>query len=312
MVEQGHFRSLNTQVVVLRIEAARFDVRVLVFGKSGQVATELQRQYSLVALGREDMDFEFPERFEAVIDEFRADIIINAAAYTDVDGAEDDEELAMKINGVAPTILAEKAAERDIPFLHISTDYVFDGCGDRPWAESDRPNPVNAYGRSKLEGEIGITRSGGIFAILRTSWVFSSTGKNFVKTMLRLNSYGDKVGVVSDQVGSPTAASDLAGVLLTMASAFKEGRGESGIYHFAGAPDTCWAEFARKIVSLVGGNLKVIDIPSSEFPTRAKRPSNSRMDCTKLKDVFAIKRPNWSDSLNTVIAQLQEQNHGSS
>ncbi len=279
------------------------------FGKAGQVATELQRQCDLVAVGREVMDFEFPERFESVIEQYRADVIINAAAYTDVDGAEDNEKLVKKINGIAPTILAEIASERNIPFLHVSTDYVFDGSGDRPWNPLDRPNPLNAYGRSKLEGEIGITRAGGVFAILRTSWIFSSTGKNFVKTMLRLNASRDEVKVVSDQIGGPTAASDVAGALLAMASAFNEGRGESGIYHFAGAPDTSWADFARSVVAFVGGNLKVIDIPSSEFPTRARRPSNSCLDCSKLLNVFGINRPNWQDSLQQVIAELKDRNH---
>ncbi len=279
------------------------------FGKAGQVATELQRQCDLVAVGREVMDFEFPERFESVIEQYRADVIINAAAYTDVDGAEDNEKLAKKINGIAPTILAEIAAERNIPFLHVSTDYVFDGSCDRPWNPLDRPNPLNAYGRSKLEGEIGITRAGGVFAILRTSWIFSSTGKNFVKTMLRLNASRDEVKVVSDQIGGPTAAADVAGALLAMASAFNEGRGESGIYHFAGAPDTSWADFARSVVAFVGGDLKVIDIPSSEFPTRARRPSNSCLDCSKLLNVFGINRPNWQDGLQQVIAELLDQYH---
>ena len=154
-------------------------MRVLVFGKTGQVATELQRQHDVVALGRETMDFESPERFEAVIDENRSDAIINAVAYTDVDGAEDNEELAVKINGIAPTILAEKAAERNIPFIHVSTDYVFDGHGEHCWMPADRPEPLNAYGRSKLDGEIGVAQAGGIFAILRTSWIFFIHGEKF-------------------------------------------------------------------------------------------------------------------------------------
>lgn len=283
-------------------------MRVLVFGKTGQVATELQRQCDLVALGRGAMDFEFPERFEAVVHQNRPDVIINAAAYTDVDGAEDNEELATKINGVAPSILAKITAARKIPFLHISTDYVFEGNGERCWIPSDCPAPLSVYGRSKLESETGIVGAGGIFAILRTSWIFSSTGRNFVKTMLRLNAFRDEVRVVSDQVGGPTAASDVASALLTMAKSLHEGRGESGTYHFAGAPDTSWADFARRVILLAGGNLKIVDIPSSEFPTRARRPSNSRMDCTKLEDVFGIKRPNWQHSLQQVIAELQEQN----
>ena len=284
-------------------------MNILVFGKTGQVATELQRQCDLVALGRETMDFECPERFEQVLDEYRADIIINAAAYTDVDGAEDNEELALKINGVAPSVLAQASAARNIPLLHVSTDYVFDGAGEHLWLPLDHPNPLNVYGRSKLEGEIGVARAGGKFAILRTSWIFSSTGRNFVKTMLRLNASRDEVSVVSDQLGSPTAASDVAGALLTMAKVFHEGRGVSGIYHFAGAPDTSWADFARSVILFVGGDLQVIDIPSSEFPTRATRPLHSRMNCTKLEEVFGIKRPNWQDGLKRVIAELQASNH---
>ena len=276
------------------------------------MATELQRQCDLIALGRDVVDFLSPERFDVILDEYRADIIINAVAYTDVDGAEAREELATKVNGVAPTILAEKVAVRKIPFIHISTDYVFEGNRDHCWTPSDSPNPLNAYGRSKLVGEIGIARAGGIFAILRTSWIFSSTGKNFVKVMLRLNASRTEVKVVSDQIGGPTAAADIARALLTIANAFNKRQGESGIYHFAGAPDTSWANFARSVISFAGGNLEVIDILSSEFPTRAKRPLNSRMDCSKLEELFGIKRPDWRKSLQLVITELQERNYASS
>ena len=291
------------------LKRLRVDMRVLVFGKTGQVATELQRQFNVVALGRQVMDFRRPERFEAVLDQHHADVFINVAAYTDVDGAEDNEELATKINGVAPTILAEISVKRNIPFLHVSTDYVFDGGGNSPWSPSDQPAPLNAYGRSKLEGEIGIAQVGGLFAILRTSWIFSSIGRNFVKTMLQLNAARDEVKIVSDQVGGPVAASDVAGALLKMARVLNEERGQSGIYHFSGSPDVSWADFARNIVLIAGGNLKVLDIPSSEFPTRAKRPCNSRMDCSKLQQIFDIERPDWQESLKAVVSDLKEQIH---
>ncbi len=283
-------------------------MRVLVFGKNGQVATELQQQSGVIALGREVMDFRYPERFEAVIDQYCPDVIINATAYTDVNGAENNEKLATKINGIAPTILAEIAAKRKIPFLHISTDYVFDGSGNSPWTPLDQPCPLNAYGRSKLKGETGITQTDGVFAILRTSWVFSSSGKNFVKTVLELSTIQDEIKVVSDEIGGPTAASDLASALMTIANTFNEARGESGIFHFAGSPDTSWANFALNVTKKAGASVKIIHVPSSEIPTRAIRPLNSRMDCSKLQNVFGINRPKWQDSLDRVIDKLTGQN----
>ena len=280
-------------------------MKVLVFGKTGQVATELQRRQDLVAIGRDTVDFTSPTNLTTILDSQNADIIINAAAYTDVERAEEHEHIATLINGTTPAILAKEAAVRGIPFIHISTDYVFDGKGNHNWQPSDDPNPQNAYGRSKLKGELEIAKAGGVFAILRTSWVFSSVGKNFVTTILKLNTFKKEVEVVSDQVGGPTAASDIAATLLKMADAFHEGGAQSGIYHFAGEPNVSWADFARTIIFQASGNLNVVDVLTSDFPTKASRPRNSRMDCSRLNDELGITRPNWENSLKSVVQELQ-------
>ena len=281
-------------------------MKILVFGKTGQVATELQRRCDLIAIGRDKVDFTSPSNLATILDSQKADIIINAAAYTDVERAEEHEQIATLVNGTTPALLANEASVRGIPFIHISTDYVFDGNGDHNWRPSDNPNPQNAYGRSKLKGEIEIAKTGGVFAILRTSWIFSSVGKNFVTTILELNTNKTQIEVISDQVGGPTAASDIAHTLLKMANAFHKGDGQSGIYHFAGEPNVSWADFARTIISQVNGNLNVVDVLTSEYPTKVIRPHNSRMDCSKLNDDFGIMRPNWQSSLQSVIQELQD------
>ena len=277
---------------------------VLVFGHSGKVATELRRQGDVVALNRDEADLAMPQRCAAIIAEIGPDVVINAAAYTGVDAAETDEALATLINGEAPTAMAVAAAALQIPFLHISTDYVFDGSPGRAWRPEDAASPIGAYGRSKLAGELGVRRAGGQHVILRTAWVFSAHGSNFVKTMLRLADTRDRLSVVADQTGGPTAAADIAAALLTISSAFRAGNGASGTYHFAGAPATSWANFARAIFVAAGKATEVDDIAASDYPTPARRPENSVLDCTTLKDDFGIAQPDWRDGLEKVLREL--------
>jgi len=281
-------------------------MKVLVFGKTGQVATELQRQAEVVALGRDEADLSDPTACARIIAHTDADVIINAAAYTAVDRAEDEEALAAIVNGEAPSAMARAAAARGLPFLHISTDYVFDGTGTGPWPTSAVPSPMSAYGRTKRQGEVGVAAAGGTYAILRTSWVFSAHGSNFVKTMLRLGKEREALNLVNDQVGGPTPAADIAATLLAMAKAFHSGQGKSGIYHYAGTPDVSWEGFAREIFKQAKLAVDVSGIPTSDYPTSAARPLNSMLDCSALEQAFNIKRPDWRLGLNKVLQDLGE------
>ena len=280
-------------------------MRILVFGETGQVARELARRAPVTALGRDAADLSDPEACAAAIRASDAEAVINAAAYTAVDRAEEEEALATVINGAAPAAMARAAARKGVPFLHVSTDYVFDGSGGTPWKPSDPTGPLGAYGRSKLAGEIGVRAADGKHAILRTSWVFSSHGANFVRTMLRLGLERDALRVVDDQTGGPTAAGDIAGALLTMARALHDGA-PGGTYHFAGSPDVTWAGFAREILARAGLEVAVTGIPSSDYPTPARRPANSRLDCATLEADFGIPRPDWRESLGGILAELAE------
>ncbi|WP_010139400.1 SDR family oxidoreductase, partial [Oceanicola sp. S124] len=190
-----------------------------------------------------------------------------------------------------------------IPFLHVSTDYVLDGSGRDPKNESTRPGPLNAYGASKLAGEEGIRAAGGHWAVLRTSWVFSAHGGNFVRTMLRLAESRDSLSVVDDQLGGPTPAADLAAALLEMGMQMQGGK-PGGLYHFAGAPEVSWADFAREIFARAGRRVTVTDIPTSAYPTPAQRPLNSRLDCRRFEVDFGIARPDWRAGLAAVLAEL--------
>jgi len=279
-------------------------MRILVFGKTGQVATELARQAGVVALGRDQADLSDPEACAAIIRETDAYAVINAAAYTAVDKAEDEEELATLINGTAPAAMAKAAAKRGLPFLHISSDYVFNGQGQLPWQPDDTPSPLGAYGRSKQAGEDGVRAAGGTYAILRTSWVFSARGTNFVKTMLRLGKTHDTLDIVSDQIGGPTPAAGIATALITMAKAFHSGSGRTGIYHYSGIPAISWAGFARQIFARSGMRVAVRDIPTSAYPTPAKRPLNSRLNASKLAADYGIGPPDWKAGLNDVFKEL--------
>ena len=278
---------------------------ILVFGKTGQVANELQRLSGVTALGREDVDLSAPSACATAIREHSPKAVINAAAYTAVDRAEDEEHLATVINGNAPTAMAKACAELGIPLVHISTDYVFNGIGNTPYRPEDAPEPQNAYGRSKLAGEIGVRESGAVYAILRTSWVVSAHGVNFLKTMLRLSETRDALSIVVDQIGGPTAARDIAAACLQIANQLIEEPSKAGIYHFSGAPDTSWADFATEIFAQVDRTMTVTSIPTAEYPTPAKRPLNSRMDCRSVEQVFGIKRPNWQDGLKEILKDLE-------
>jgi len=273
---------------------------ILVFGRTGQVATELQRQADVTALGRDAADLGDPAGCAAAIAAHGPAVVINAAAYTAVDNAETDEARAHAVNAGAPGAMAQACAARAIPFLHISTDYVFDGTGDRPWRETDPTAPQNAYGRTKLAGEVAVRAAGGRHVILRTAWVFSAHGNNFVKTMLRLSDTHDALRVVDDQWGGPTPAADIAATLLAMAGALQDGQA-GGTYHYGGAPHVNWAGFAREAFARAGRAVTVTGIPSTDFPTPAKRPLNARLDGAALAADFGIPPADWRAGLAAVL-----------
>ena len=278
---------------------------ILVFGKTGQVATELQRLGDVVALGRDQADLANPAVCADAIRTHAPRAVINAAAYTAVDPAEQEEALATIINGDAPTAMAQACVELGIPLIHISTEYVFAGMGDAPWQPDDPTAPQNAYGRSKLAGEIGIRNSGVVHAILRTSWVVSAHGANFVKTMLRLSDTRDALSVVADQIGGPTPARDIAAASLKIVEQLIDDPSKSGTYHFSGAPDASWAEFAYEIFAQAGKAMSVTPIPTAEYPTPAQRPLNSRMECRTTEQVFGIARPDWREGLHMILNELE-------
>ena len=281
-------------------------MKTLVFGKTGQVATCLQKQGRVMALGRDKADLSDPDQCAAVIAATTADVIINAAAYTAVDQAETDTDMAEMVNHTAVAAMAKAAALRDIPFLHISTDYVFPGGGTEPWNTDAKTAPLGAYGATKLRGEHAIVAAGGRYAILRTSWVFSAHGNNFVKTMLRLGKERDALTIVGDQIGGPTAASDIAETLLEMARAFHEDDHTSGTWHYTGKPDCSWADFATEIFTQAGIACDVTPILTKDYPTPATRPLNSRLNCATLQRDFDIRRPDWRASLGSVLKDLGE------
>ncbi|HEY0214483.1 MAG TPA: dTDP-4-dehydrorhamnose reductase [Paenirhodobacter sp.] len=278
---------------------------ILVFGQTGQVATELRaREPGAIFLGRDRADLRDPAACAAVIREIHPDAVINAAAWTAVDKAEAEEDSALVVNGTTPAAIAKAAAELGVPFVQISTDYVFDGVGTTAFAPGHSVAPLGAYGRTKLAGEQGVISAGGIHAILRTSWVFSAHGANFVKTMLRLSETRDKLTVVADQIGGPTSARAIAGACLQIARQLAVDPSKGGTYHFSGAPDVSWADFAREIMAQAGRTTIIEDIPTSAYPTPAQRPANSRMDCTTTQKVFGITRPDWVADLSDVLKEL--------
>lgn len=277
---------------------------ILVIGKTGQVARELAKLPEVICIGRDEADLTAPEQVSHAIHAYTPSAVINAAAYTAVDKAEEEEALATLINGDAPGVMARDCAVLGIPFVHISTDYVFDGGGTQPWQPDGATGPLGAYGRSKQAGEEKVRAAGGAHAILRTSWVVSAHGNNFVKTMLRLGAERDALNVVADQIGGPTAAKDIALACHGMAQQLSQSPDKAGTYHFAGASACSWADFARAIFEQAGLSCAVSDIPSTAYPTPARRPLNSRMDCTSTETVFGIKRPDWRASLTEILNEL--------
>ncbi|MDO5631784.1 MAG: dTDP-4-dehydrorhamnose reductase [Paracoccus sp. (in: a-proteobacteria)] len=278
---------------------------MLVFGKTGQVARELARLAPDARfLGREDADLTRPDACRDAIMDLSPAVVVNAAAYTAVDRAESDADTAMLVNGEAPGAMARACAALGVPFLHVSTDYVFDGSGDWPWQPGDATGPLGVYGATKLAGEDAVRASRARAAILRTSWVFSAHGANFVKTMLRLGAERDRLTIVADQIGGPTPAAAIADALVSMAGQMQAGK-DGGVYHFSGAPDVSWADFAREIFAQAGLSPVVEDIPTSAYPTPARRPGNSRMNCDSLLADFGVARPDWRAGLAKVLAELK-------
>jgi len=278
---------------------------ILVFGSSGQVALEMAKLPDTDCVSRAVADLSNPDGCAALILQRRPAAVINTAAYTAVDRAEEEEALATTINANAPAAMAQACANLDIPFVHISTDYVFDGSGQTAWRPTDETRPLGAYGRSKLAGEQAIAATEAQWVVLRTSWVVSAHGNNFVKTMLRLGAERDALNVVADQIGGPTPARDLAGACHRIAFQMRNTRKAQGIYHYAGEPAVSWADFAREIFRQKNLTCHVNDIPSSEYPTPAKRPLNSRLDCADIERDFSIAQPDWKQGLADILSDLK-------
>lgn len=298
--------------------------RILLLGAAGQLGHELRYSFSgageLLAHDRHTADLNSEEQLRAAIRNANPDMILNAAAYTAVDRAESEPEFAYAINAHAPRVLAEEAARRDILLVHYSTDYVFDGSKAGPWSEEDTPHPLNIYGASKLAGEEAIRRAGCKHLIFRTSWVYAPHGRNFLLTMLRLGLERDRLNIVNDQIGAPTTVAVLAQATRSIvdgifASQFGAADQWSGLYHMTCAGQTSWHGFAEAIFKgaeelalLRGARPQVLPIPTSEYPTPAKRPHNSVLSNHKLQHVFGIQLPEWQSALQTALLALQNQN----
>jgi len=299
-------------------------MRILVTGKNGQLGRSIQKivgtdtkidnnqiSNDFIFVGREDLDLSSESNISHYFDNNdKFDIIINCAAYTQVDKAEQEAELANQINHLAVKQLASIANKQQARLIHISTDYVFDGESNKPYMETDKTNPINVYGKTKLAGEKALqavmsTNS----VIIRTSWVYSEYSNNFVKTMLRLGKERDELKVVSDQIGSPTYATDLAGVILEIIKnkEFREENQTTQIYHYSNEGKISWYEFAQEIFKIAEVNCKVNPITTQQYPTPAKRPKNTLMNKDKIIKTFSMNIPNWKESLNICIAILRKQ-----
>jgi dTDP-4-dehydrorhamnose reductase len=287
-------------------------LRILISGQHGQVSQALQEALKglgeLIVLGRDQLDLSQPESIRPVVREIKPDLIINAAAHTAVDQAESEPDLAFAINATAPGVFAEEAAMLGIPFIHYSTDYVFDGSKDGVWTESDAPNPLGVYGSSKLAGEQAIEKAGGQYLILRTSWVYSLTGRNFLLTMQRLLQEREKMTIVADQIGAPTWAGTIAQRTRVMIERWRDGQpGAWGVYHLSASGETSWFGFAQAIgqalISAGKPCASLEPIPSSAYPTPARRPLNSRLDCSRLEREWGVTQPDWHDALLECLAQ---------
>jgi len=287
-------------------------MRILITGQHGQVSRELQRHLQglgeLIVLGRDQLDLANPDQIRQQVRAHCPDLIINAAAHTAVDQAQSEPEVAFAINATAPGVLAEEAKALGIPLIHYSTDYVFDGSKPAPYTEADTPNPLGVYGQSKLAGEQAIAAVGGEHLILRTSWVYSSHGKNFLLTMQRLLQEKPQMRIVADQIGAPTWAGSIASSTRTLIERWQAGEpGEWGVYHLTAGGETSWFGFAQAIGEHLRQQGKACadlePIPSSAYPTPAKRPLNSRLDCTRLQQQWHVSQPHWQDALRECLAQ---------
>jgi dTDP-4-dehydrorhamnose reductase len=287
-------------------------LRILITGQHGQVSQALQHRLKdmaeLIVPARDRMDLSQPESLRATVREIKPDLIINPAAHTAVDQAESEPELALAINGLSPGVLAEEAAALGIPLIHYSTDYVFDGSKDTPWTETDPPHPLGVYGSSKLAGERAIAAVGGQHLILRTSWVYSLTGRNFLLTMQRLLQEREKLTIVADQIGAPTWAGTSAHSTRRLIERWQAGEGDAwGVYHLTASGETSWFGFAQAIGQQLieqGKPCAVLEpILSSAYPTPAARPLNSRLDCRLLQRAWGVSQPDWHDALLECLAQ---------
>ena len=296
-------------------------MRILLLGANGQVGWELQRALApfgeLLALdrrGRDGLcgDLSRPPALAETVASYAPEIIVNAAAYTVVDKAEAEARLARTVNSLAPAALAAKAHDIDALLVHYSTDYVFDGTGEKAWTEEDTAAPVNVYGQTKWEGEQAVRESGCRHLIIRTSWVYAARGQNFLRSILRLAAERESLRVVNDQIGAPTGAELIADVTAATLRELRYGRGEAGTYHVAPGGETSWYDYARFIVRqarLFGQTLSmtadaISPIPTEDYPTPAPRPRNSRLDCEKFERAFALQLPDWQAGVARVVNEL--------
>ncbi|CAI8753635.1 dTDP-4-dehydrorhamnose reductase [Pseudomonas sp. IT-P171] len=286
-------------------------MRILISGQHGQVSSELQKRLTvlgeLVVPGRDQLDLAQPEQIRQQVRRVRPDLIINAAAYTAVDKAESEKAAAFSVNAEAPGILAEEAAALGIPLIHYSTDYVFDGSKTAPYNEADEPHPLGVYGQSKLAGEHAITAAQGKHLILRTSWVYSTHGRNFLLTMQRLLQEKPELRIVADQIGAPTWAGTIANSTLALIERWQAGEtGAWGTYHLTAQGQTSWFGFAQAIGEALREQGKpcanLLPITTSDYPTPASRPLNSRLDCSRLQREWGVSQPDWQTALRECLA----------
>lgn len=287
-------------------------MKILITGQHGQVSLALQQRLQdlgeLIVLGRDQLDLADVDQIRQQVRAQRPDLIINAAAHTAVDQAESEADVAFAINAIAPGVLAEEAEALGIPLIHYSTDYVFDGNKPAPYTEADTPNPLGVYGQSNLAGEQAIAAVGGEYLILRTSWVYSNHGKNFLLTMQRLLQEKPHLRIVADQIGAPTWAGTIANSTRALIDRWQAGKaGEWGVYHLTAQGETSWFGFAAAIADQLraGGTAcaELEAIPSSAYPTPAKRPLNSRLDCSRLQQQWQVSQPQWQDALRECLAR---------
>ncbi|RUT85514.1 MULTISPECIES: dTDP-4-dehydrorhamnose reductase [unclassified Mesorhizobium] len=289
-------------------------MRLVVTGRDGQVAASLLEAgqaaagVEVIAIGRPQLDLARPDTVIEAIAAAKPDIVVSAAAYTAVDQAEDEPDLAFAVNAAGAGKVAQAASRLGVPVIHLSTDYVFDGTKDAAYVETDATSPRSVYGASKLAGEQAVASANTHHLILRTAWVYSPFGKNFVKTMLRLAADRDEIAVVADQRGNPTSALDIADAILHAAARLHEGAGTSGIYHLAGTGEAHWSGFARHILDtsrVLGGPwARVRDIATMDYPTKARRPANSRLSSAKFAAAFGWNAPDWRQSTEAVVRRL--------